>query len=78
LTQDIAPTLGFQIERFEKKSFFFLVYDMSGTAKYRNLWEHYYKSVDAIVFVVDASDKIRMSIAKSLLEEVVNRPGSCF
>ena len=34
-----------------------MVMDMSGQGHYRDLWEHYYANVDAVIFVVDSSDK---------------------
>jgi len=34
---------------------------------YRSLWEAYYKEVDAIVFVVDSTDRIRMCVARDEL-----------
>ena len=40
---------------------------MSGQGRYRNLWEHYYKDCQGIVFVVDSSDKLRMVVAKDEL-----------
>ncbi|XP_068765363.1 very large A-kinase anchor protein isoform X1 [Struthio camelus] len=41
-TQDIVPTIGFNIEKFKTSSLSFTVFDMSGQGRYRNLWEHYY------------------------------------
>merc|ERR1712051_690607 len=38
----------------------FTAFDMSGQGRYRNLWEHYYKECQGIVFVVDSSDKVRV------------------
>lgn len=35
--------------------------------KYRNLWESYYASAQAIVFVVDSADRLRMSVARDEL-----------
>ena len=36
------------------------VIDMSGASRYRSLWEKYYQDAQAIVFVVDSTDKIRL------------------
>lgn len=38
----------------------FTVFDMSGAGRYRTLWEQYYREADAIIFVVDSADKLRM------------------
>lgn len=32
--------------------------------RYRSLWEKYYTDVQAIIFVVDSTDRIRMCVAK--------------
>uniref|UniRef100_A0A8C7HIJ0 ADP-ribosylation factor-like 6 n=1 Tax=Oncorhynchus kisutch TaxID=8019 RepID=A0A8C7HIJ0_ONCKI len=56
-TQDIVPTIGFNIEKFKSSSLSFTVFDMSGQSRYRNLWEHYYKESHAIIFVIDSGDK---------------------
>jgi GTPase SAR1 family protein len=38
----------------------FTVFDMSGAGRYRNLWEQYYKDAQAIIYVIDTSDKFRL------------------
>ncbi|XP_053312898.1 ADP-ribosylation factor-like protein 6 [Spea bombifrons] len=70
--QDIVPTIGFSIEKFKTSSLSFTVFDMSGQGRYRNLWEHYYKECQAIIFVIDSSDKLRMVVAKEELETLLN------
>ncbi len=56
--------MGFSVEEFEKGKLRFNVFDMSGANKYRSLWEKYYKDAQAVVFVVDTSDKFRMCVVK--------------
>ena len=41
---------------------------MSGQGRYRNLWEHYYRDCQGIIFVVDSSDRLRMVVAKDELD----------
>lgn len=65
---DIVPTVGFNVEKFKSKSLAFTAFDMSGQGRYRNLWEHYYKECDGIIFVIDSSDKLRMVVAKEELD----------
>ncbi|XP_036965359.1 ADP-ribosylation factor-like protein 6 isoform X4 [Acanthopagrus latus] len=71
-TQEIVPTIGFNIEKFKNSSLSFTVFDMSGQSRYRNLWEHYYKESHAIIFVIDSGDKLRMVVAKEELEILLN------
>ena len=59
-----VPTVGFNMDEFEKGGLCFSVFDMSGASKYRSLWEKYYKDAQAAIFVVDTADKIRMCVVK--------------
>nr|XP_046217073.1 ADP-ribosylation factor-like protein 6 isoform X2 [Oncorhynchus gorbuscha] len=71
-TQDIVPTIGFNIEKFKSSSLSFTVFDMSGQSRYRNLWEHYYKESHAIIFVIDSGDQLRIVVAKEELDTLLN------
>lgn len=42
--------------------------------QYRSLWEHYYKEANAIIFVIDSVDRIRMCVAKDELEGMLSHP----
>lgn len=70
-TQDIVPTVGFTVEKFQSNSLGFTAFDMSGQGRYRNLWEHYYPECHGVIFVVDSSDTLRMSVAKDELDELL-------
>lgn len=61
---DIAPTIGFSVDTIVRGGVKFKVFDMSGAGKYRKLWEKYYQDTDAVIFVVDSSDKLRMAVVK--------------
>ncbi|CAM9448638.1 unnamed protein product [Heterosigma akashiwo] len=49
-TFEATPTVGFQVEEFSKNSLNFTIFDMSGQARYRSLWEHYYRDVEVKLF----------------------------
>ncbi|KAA6363821.1 MAG: hypothetical protein EZS28_040652 [Streblomastix strix] len=70
-TGEIPPTPGFQVEKFKKGHVDFTMFDMSGAGKYRNLWEFYYRNCQAVIFVADSSDKIRMCVAKNELDTML-------
>lgn len=70
----VTPTVGFSVETFTTKSLNFTAFDMSGQSRYRNLWEHYYREADAIVFVIDSSDKMRLVVCKEEFESMMNHP----
>lgn len=68
---DIVPTVGFNVEKFQSRNLGFTAFDMSGQGRYRNLWEHYYKEAQGIIFVIDSSDKLRMVVAKEELDLLI-------
>ena len=51
------------------------VLDMSGQGRYRSLWEQYYHSTEAIIFVVDSSDKLRIVVAQEELNTLLEHQG---
>ncbi|XP_066571138.1 ADP-ribosylation factor-like protein 6 isoform X2 [Amia ocellicauda] len=71
-SQDIVPTIGFSVEKFNTSSLSFTVFDMSGQGRYRSLWEHYYRDAQAIIFVIDSADKLRIVVAREELEALIN------
>jgi ADP-ribosylation factor-like protein 6 len=68
---EVTPTVGFQMEAFSQGNINFNVYDMSGQSRYRTLWEHYYSDVQAIIFVLDSTDKLRMCVAQEELNTLL-------
>jgi ADP-ribosylation factor-like protein 6 len=38
----------------------FTVFDMSGAGRYRTLWEQYYKDAQAVIYVIDSADRLRL------------------
>lgn len=66
-----VPTLGFNVENVEYKNLSFTVWDIGGQTKIRNLWYHYYPNTDALIFVIDASDRNRIQEVKKEFEETL-------
>ena len=44
--ESIAPTVGFNCEKFDFHGVQFQAFDMSGQGKYRDLWDHHFKDCD--------------------------------
>merc|ERR1719300_631545 len=65
------PTIGFNVETVEYQGVSFTVWDLGGQNKIRNLWKHYYKNSDGIIFVVDSTDRERMELAKVELHKLL-------
>ncbi|KDO16243.1 hypothetical protein SPRG_18223 [Saprolegnia parasitica CBS 223.65] len=62
-TMHTLPTIGFNVETFTYKNVEFTAWDIGGQDKLRALWKYYYQNTDAIIFVVDATDRHRIDIA---------------
>jgi len=69
--EQLAPTVGYQVESFSKGQVNFKVFDMGGAKKFRNLWEHYYHDVQGVIFVIDTADKIRIVLVKDELQLLI-------
>lgn len=66
------PTVGLSVEQFTKSRVTLTVFDMSGTPKYRQaLWEQFYADCNAIIFVLDASDRQRLPLARQEFENML-------
>merc|ERR1711991_677540 len=66
------PTIGFNVETVEYKSLKFMVWDIGGQDRIRNLWRHYYNGTQGLIFVVDSSDRDRIDEARDELHKALN------
>lgn len=48
---------------------------MSGQGRYRNLWEQYYPETEAVIFVIDSSEKLRLEVAREELHALLENKG---
>lgn len=55
-----VPTIGFNVEQIQYKNITFTAWDIGARDKMRPLFRHYYKGTDAVVIVIDSSDRERM------------------
>lgn len=62
-----VPTIGFNVETVTFKNISFTVWDIGGQDKIRNLWRVYFQGSRGIIFVIDSSDRARMSEVKTEL-----------
>ncbi|BFY99159.1 hypothetical protein BsWGS_02198 [Bradybaena similaris] len=65
------PTIGFNVETVEYKNFKFTIWDVGGQHKIRPLWRHYYFNTQAVIYVVDSSNRERLDEAQSELVKLV-------
>ncbi|CAE7264683.1 ARF3 [Symbiodinium sp. CCMP2456] len=79
------PTIGFNVETLDVRHGMMnitsmVAWDVGGRDKIRPLWRHYYKEVDALVYMVDCNDRERVDEAKDQLfkllieDELADKP----
>lgn len=73
-TDATIPTIGFNVEEIKYGRLTFTCFDIGGQDKIRRLWHNYYANCDAIVFVVDSNDRVRLQTAKEELHKLMNHP----
>ena len=61
------PTVGFNVEEVSYQNLTMTVWDVGGQKTIRTLWKHYLSNNDAIIFVVDSTDRERMGEAREEL-----------
>ncbi|KAH8420656.1 hypothetical protein KR222_004630 [Zaprionus bogoriensis] len=72
-----VPTVGFYVEQFYSMGVNIKSIEMSGTSKYRNLWQHQLKNCQGIIYVIDSSDRMRFVVVKDELNLVQQHPDLC-
>lgn len=72
---ETIPTIGFNVETLEFKRstslVSFTVWDVGGRLKLRPMWRHYYQQTNALIFVVDCSDRDRVEDAQEQLQRML-------
>eukprot|EP00817_Percolomonadidae_sp_ATCC50343_P007331 CAMPEP_0117427306 /NCGR_PEP_ID=MMETSP0758-20121206/7182_1 /TAXON_ID=63605 /ORGANISM="Percolomonas cosmopolitus, Strain AE-1 (ATCC 50343)" /LENGTH=143 /DNA_ID=CAMNT_0005212867 /DNA_START=338 /DNA_END=769 /DNA_ORIENTATION=+ len=68
------PTIAYEVESFTKYNLNFTVFDMSGQGKFRDMWEKVLVESDGVIFVIDASDRVRMAVVRQELEDMLAFP----
>ena len=51
-----------------------LIYDCSGQPRHRQNWRIFYQESDAVVFVIDATNKFKLKNVKLLIQDLANDP----
>lgn len=71
----VSPTLGFIIKTIDFRGYKLNIWDVGGQKTIRSYWRNYFEKTDALIWVVDATDRVRMEDCRAelrglLLEEV--------
>ncbi|KAI9741740.1 MAG: hypothetical protein M1834_000126 [Cirrosporium novae-zelandiae] len=70
----VSPTLGFIIKTVDFEGYKLNIWDVGGQKTLRSYWRNYFEKTDALIWVVDATDRLRIDdcreeLAGLLLEE---------
>mmetsp|Transcript_25663 Transcript_25663/g.44129 ORF Transcript_25663/g.44129 Transcript_25663/m.44129 type:complete len:196 (-) Transcript_25663:153-740(-) len=66
----IPPTIGMNLAKINYKGTQVIIWDLGGQIKMRNIWEKYYETAHAIIFMVDSVDIGRLEEAKLAYEAI--------
>merc|ERR1712146_481652 len=67
----IMPTQGFNIKSLLHEGFKLNVWDIGGQKTIRPYWKNYFENTDALIYVVDSSDRRRLEEAGEELAELL-------
>ncbi|OWA52316.1 ADP-ribosylation factor-like protein 2 [Hypsibius exemplaris] len=67
----IAPTLGFNIETLEFRGYKLTFWDVGGQRSLRSFWRNYFENTDALIWVVDSADRMRMEDCRKELHSLL-------
>lgn len=67
----IMPTQGFNIKSLVQDNFKLNVWDIGGQREIRPYWSNYFENTDALVYVIDSSDRRRLEESGKELAELL-------
>lgn len=67
-TDQVSPTLGFNIRTITHLGFSLNVWDIGGQSSLRPYWRNYFETTDAVIWVVDSADRERITDCSRELE----------
>ncbi|XP_026679605.1 ADP-ribosylation factor-like protein 8B-A [Diaphorina citri] len=73
-SQDMIPTVGFNMRKITKGNVTIKVWDIGGQPRFRSMWERYCRGVNAIVYMVDAADTDKLEASRNELHALIEKP----
>ncbi|KAI0917278.1 hypothetical protein AcV5_007788 [Taiwanofungus camphoratus] len=73
-SEDVVPTVAFNFRKVRKGNITLKIWDVAGQPRYRSIWERYCNGVDAVVFVVDSTDKDKFDTVRFELHQLLAQP----
>ncbi|KAK9847955.1 hypothetical protein WJX84_006188 [Apatococcus fuscideae] len=62
-TSTVSPTLGFNIKTLQYHSYRLNIWDVGGQKTLRSYWRNYFEQTDALIWVIDSADTLRMQVS---------------
>ncbi|KAJ3804855.1 ADP-ribosylation factor family-domain-containing protein [Lentinula aff. lateritia] len=72
-SEEVVPTVAYNFRKVRKGNVTINIWDIAGQPKFRSTWERYCNGVDAIVFVVDSSDREKFNAARFELHQLLSQ-----
>uniref|UniRef100_A0A7S0YB38 ADP-ribosylation factor-like protein 3 n=1 Tax=Polytomella parva TaxID=51329 RepID=A0A7S0YB38_9CHLO len=67
----ITPTKGFNIKSLTRDGFNLKIWDIGGQKSIRPYWRNYFDQTDALIYVIDSSDRKRLEESEFELQELL-------
>ncbi|KAJ4329378.1 ADP-ribosylation factor-like protein 2 [Fusarium piperis] len=64
----VSPTLGFIIKTIDYEGYKLNIWDVGGQKTLRSYWRNYFEKTDALIWVVDATDGLRIEDCRDELQ----------
>ncbi|CAK5124583.1 unnamed protein product [Meloidogyne enterolobii] len=68
------PTIGFNMQVWNKGRVSIKVWDLGGQPRFRSAWTRYCRGSDAILFMVDASERFKLQETRQELNQLLASP----
>lgn len=70
----VAPTLGFNIDEYRPaaSALSISLWDVGGQSTIRTYWRNYFSQTDALIWVIDSTDRRRLDVCRRALSEVLH------
>ncbi|KAJ1303635.1 hypothetical protein OPQ81_008063 [Rhizoctonia solani] len=63
----VSPTLGFIIKTIDYEGYKLNIWDVGGQKTLRSYWRNYFEKTDVLIWVVDATDRLRIEDCRAEL-----------
>ncbi|KAK2066592.1 hypothetical protein P8C59_000397 [Phyllachora maydis] len=67
----VSPTLGFIIKTIDYDGYKLNIWDVGGQKTLRSYWRNYFEKTDALIWVVDATDRLRVEDCRTELHRLL-------